>query len=270
MGRSQAGTAQWSVLGSAGAGDQSERAIRTLYDEQVAPLYRYVLRLVDGDRYLAEDIVQETLLRCWRCQDLSLDGTTLRPWLFRVARNLVIDAARRRSAGPKEIGAAEWLSELSPGVDETEALLSAVVVDRALQKLSTAHRQVLFETFFVGRPGPDAAAAIGVAPGTVKSRLHYALRALRHALAQGDVRPAGDVPRSLASAGRRTCVRPSGSAPAVAPDSGRATHTPAATTANHSGRYRPGGFAVVCGRTGERTGDDSGDTSRWRCEGRES
>ncbi|WTP19327.1 sigma-70 family RNA polymerase sigma factor [Streptomyces sp. NBC_00191] len=169
-------------MGSAGARDARERALRALYEEQADPLYSYVVRLLGGDRHRAEDIVQETLLRCWSKQDLSVGGLLLRPWLFRVARNLVIDGHRRRLARPHEIDGSSWLGELSTEADEIEEMLSSVVVGEALQALSFAHREVLYETYFVGRTTQEAAVALGVPQGTVKSRVYYALRALRLAL----------------------------------------------------------------------------------------
>ncbi|MFD5750083.1 sigma factor [Streptomyces sp. NPDC127033] len=80
----------WTVMGSLGAASDRERALRTLYDERAGAVYTYVVRLLGGDRHRAEDVVQEALLRCWRTQDLT-SGQPLRPWLFRVARNLVVD-----------------------------------------------------------------------------------------------------------------------------------------------------------------------------------
>nr|WP_046084947.1 sigma factor [Streptomyces antioxidans] len=68
----------WTAIGSSGAESARERALHTLYDEQAGPPYAYVVRLLGGDRYRAEDVVQETLLRCWRTQDLNADRP-LRP-----------------------------------------------------------------------------------------------------------------------------------------------------------------------------------------------
>ncbi|MGI5401197.1 sigma-70 family RNA polymerase sigma factor [Streptomyces sp. CA-135486] len=191
---------KWSVMGSAGAGDEQERALRALYEEQADPLYTYVVRLLGGDRYRAEDIVQETLLRCWRRQDLGVGGQLLRPWLFRVARNLVIDGHRRRLARPHEIDGGNWLAELSDEADEIEELLSSVVVGEALKALAPAHREVLYETYFVGRTTQEAAVALGVPQGTVKSRVFYALRALRLALEERGVAVGGSRPARAARA----------------------------------------------------------------------
>lgn len=178
---------KWAVIGSANARDEQERALRALYEEQADHLYSYVVRLLGGDRHRAEDIVQETLLRCWRRQDLRVGGQLLRPWLFRVARNLVIDGHRRRLARPHEIDGDGWLRELSDEADEIEELLSSVVVGEAMKALAPSHREALYETYFVGRTTREAAVALGVPQGTVKSRVYYALRALRLALEERGV-----------------------------------------------------------------------------------
>lgn len=73
--------------------------MRRLYDHHAPALKGYVTALLGGDRHGAEDVVQETVLRAWRHAD-KLDGSadTFRPWLFRVARRLVIDKHRTRVA----------------------------------------------------------------------------------------------------------------------------------------------------------------------------
>lgn len=191
---------QWSLMGSGESRDSKERALRALYEEQANPLYAYVLRLVGGDRHRAEDIIQETLLRCWSKQDLSLEPALLRPWLFRVARNLVIDGHRRRLARPSEIDGSNWLREMSADADEIENVLSSVVVGEAFKALSEAHREVLYETYFVGRTTQEAATALGIPHGTVKSRVYYALRSLRLALEERGVATPTAAPLPAAAA----------------------------------------------------------------------
>ncbi|MFD0315647.1 sigma-70 family RNA polymerase sigma factor [Streptomyces flavalbus] len=171
----------WTVMGSTGADTARERAMRTLYDEQAGDLYKYVLRLLGGDRHRAEDVVQETLLRCWRTQDL-VSGEPLRPWLFRVARNIVVDDYRTRMARPQEVDGTAWLDELLARRDDLDRLLSSVVLADAFKSLSVKHREVLYETYYTGRSTREAALALGIPPGTVKSRLYHAVRALRMAL----------------------------------------------------------------------------------------
>ena len=164
----------------------AEESLRTLYDEHAPVLLAYALRLTDGDRSRAEDIVQETLVRAWRNLD-QLEGDTrpVRPWLFTVAQRLAIDAYRARRARPPEVGEAALAAV--PGLDQIEGALDRIVVTDALDSLSQEHRAVIVETYYRGRSVAEAAAVLGIPPGTVKSRCYYALRALKLALAERGV-----------------------------------------------------------------------------------
>lgn len=163
-----------------------ERLLRALYDEHGGPLLGYVLRLTGGDRQQAEDVVQETLLRAWRHPD-ALVGRPVRPWLFTVARNLVVDAHRARQARPAETG--EDILALLPGTDDIDRALESWTVAEALADLSPQHRAVILETYYRGRSVAEAAQVLGVPPGTVKSRTYYALRALKLALEERGLAP---------------------------------------------------------------------------------
>lgn len=162
--------------------------VRALYEEHGTALLGFVLRLVGGDRQRAEDVVQETLLRAWRHPEaLESEHGSVRPWLFTVARNLVIDGARARRARPPEAPDSALAGiAVDDGLDRT---LTAWAVADAVAGLSPAHRDVLVETYFRDRSVAEAAAALGVPEGTVKSRTFYALRALRLALEERGVLP---------------------------------------------------------------------------------
>ncbi|WP_411093478.1 sigma-70 family RNA polymerase sigma factor [Streptomyces sp. 049-1] len=171
------------VIGSANAATAEEQALRDLYEQHGPALYSYVLRMLSGDTYRTEDVIQETLLRCWNKQNLVDDeGMAVRPWMFRVARNLVIDSYRSQKSRPPEISGVTWLAEMSDETDETEQLLSSLVVRDALQALTPAHRDALTATFLSGQTAQQAAAVLGIPTGTVKSRVHYALRSIRTVL----------------------------------------------------------------------------------------
>ncbi len=162
--------------------------------EQHAPaLLSYVTRLT-GDRQMAEDIVQETLLRAWTHPDaVSGPGQSGRGWLFTVARNLTTDQFRARRARPQEMPGdllnltdKTRLATLASDEDMDLALQSMVVAD-ALTVLTPEHRAVLVQTFYLGRSVAQAAAELGIPEGTVKSRAFYALRLLRTALVERGV-----------------------------------------------------------------------------------
>nr|WP_158892156.1 sigma-70 family RNA polymerase sigma factor [Amycolatopsis anabasis] len=162
-----------------------DQLMRALHAEHASALWSYALRLTGGDRVRAEDLVQETLLRAWRHpRVLDQSQGSARAWLFTVARRIAIDSWR--SAATRS----EVSTDVPPEVplpDDTDRALQGWLVADALKELSANHREVLLLCFFQGYSVADAAARLGVAPGTVKSRTHYALRALRLALEEKGV-----------------------------------------------------------------------------------
>ena len=141
-------------------------------------------RLLGGDRPQAEDIVQETLLRAWRhASELTVEEA--RPWLFTVARHLTVDARRARSARPAEVAQSALPDELA--TEELDAALDSYLIADALATLSPAHREVIVAAFFRDQTVAQIAAAQHIPAGTVRSRLFYALRALRLSLQERGV-----------------------------------------------------------------------------------
>ena len=136
-----------------------------------------------GDRGLAEEAVQETFLRAWHAANrFDPDLGSLRTWLFAIARNVVIDICRARAVRPRLADAAAVEERPDEEEDPYERALLAWEVEEALRRLGDAHREVLVETYYRCRPYAEVAAQLGVPEGTVKSRVYYALRALRNAL----------------------------------------------------------------------------------------
>ena len=155
--------------------------MQELHDEHATALWGYCLRLTNGDRARAQDVVQETLLRAWRNPKvLDQAQGSARAWLFTVARHRVIDEWRTRRS-QLEVTTAE-LPERVPDRDETDQLLQSWVVADALSRISEEHRLVLVECYYRGRSVAEAARRLDIPEGTVKSRTHYGLRALRMAL----------------------------------------------------------------------------------------
>jgi RNA polymerase sigma-70 factor (ECF subfamily) len=162
-----------------------DQLMRALHDDHAAALWSYALRLTGGDRARAEDLVQETLLRAWKHpRVLDQSQGSARAWLFTVARRIAIDGWRS-AAARVEITTDEPPELALP--DGTERALQGWLVAEALGELSVAHREVLGLCYFQGYSVADAAKVLGVAAGTVKSRTHYALRALRLALEERGV-----------------------------------------------------------------------------------
>jgi RNA polymerase sigma-70 factor (ECF subfamily) len=178
-----------SVIHDVARGDLAEdadAALRQLYARYAQALHRYVERF-SPDLASTDDIVQETFIRAWRhLPQLTADTGLVRPWLFRVARNLLIDANRRARSRPVTVAARPDLDLHAD--DQFGQVMDRQLVAEALQNLSPAHRMVLVETFYHGGTTAMVARQLGIPHGTARSRLHYALDALRQQL-QDPARP---------------------------------------------------------------------------------
>jgi RNA polymerase sigma-70 factor, ECF subfamily len=157
--------------------DPDADRMRLLYKEHGAPLWRYAVRLTN-DRARAEDVVQETLLRAWQHPQVTDDSErSARAWLFTVARNLITDE-RRSSRFRHEVSSLDRAPE-SADSDEVGTALDRVLIADALAHLSPEHRAVVWRSYYLGWTTKQIADDLGIPDGTVKSRLHNALRALR-------------------------------------------------------------------------------------------
>ncbi|MFB7495597.1 sigma-70 family RNA polymerase sigma factor [Streptomyces sp. NPDC056161] len=161
----------------------AEHELATLQREHGRPLFALLLRLCDGDRQRAEDLVQETYVRAWQHPEaLRADAfDSVRPWLLTVGRRLAIDARRARQARPPEVGDAV-LESARICADHAERSAATLDVREAVKTLTPEHREVLVLVYFQGASVAEAAETLGIPPGTVKSRAYYALRALRRVL----------------------------------------------------------------------------------------
>lgn len=167
----------------------SEAGLRAAYNAHAGELFSVALRGL-ADRGSAEDAVQETFLRAWRAAD-RFDPSigSERTWLFAILRSVVIDARRRqavRAPVTPDPDSAAVVAVPSTRDDIDEAILGWQA-EEALRRLSPEHRAVLVEIRLRGRTVAEVAAETGVPAGTVKSRMHYALRAFRLALEEQGV-----------------------------------------------------------------------------------
>jgi RNA polymerase sigma-70 factor, ECF subfamily len=160
-------------------------AVRAFHAEHAPALLGWARRH-SADPSQADEIVQETLVLAWRKQHLyDPSRGSERAWLFGIARNVAVDQHRRRHRHLRSVPTAD----LPEGTDDSaiERAVETSHVRDALATLSDAHRQVLVETYYRGHTVREAAARIGVPEGTVKSRLHHAMRALRTELERVEV-----------------------------------------------------------------------------------
>jgi RNA polymerase sigma-70 factor (ECF subfamily) len=164
--------------------NDDSRLLRELHDQHAQAVWRYVVHLT-GDRAMADDVVQETLLRAWkRPAVLDQSQSSARAWLFTVARNLVIDD--KRSAHSIHEFGTDVLPERETS-NESDAVLDAWLVSDALAELSLEHRAVIVHSYYGGRSIAEISRELDIPEGTVKSRIHYGLRALRLALQERGV-----------------------------------------------------------------------------------
>jgi RNA polymerase sigma-70 factor (ECF subfamily) len=159
----------------------NDDGVRTVYAAHGPELYRFALRSL-GDRGLAEEAVQEAFVRAWQAAGRFDDALgSLRTWLFAILRNVVIDMSRARAVRPA-LTAERRANEPIVLDDDVERFLVAWQVEEALQMLSIEHRDALVEVHYKSRPYQEVARDLGVPVGTIKSRVYYALKAMRLAL----------------------------------------------------------------------------------------
>jgi RNA polymerase sigma-70 factor (ECF subfamily) len=177
---------QTALVDRAKRGDRE--AFSVLAGGAVDRLYA-IARLILRDTDLAEDATQDALVRAWRDLPTLRDAERFDAWLYRLTVNACADIGRRRR---------RWRSELTivpiepAEPDRAAELADRDQLERGLRRLSDPQRTILILTFYVGLSPTEAADVLDIPIGTAKSRLHYALDALRAALAAAE-RSSGDV-----------------------------------------------------------------------------
>jgi RNA polymerase sigma-70 factor (ECF subfamily) len=164
-------------------------ALEALYDRYASRVLGISVKIV-SDQALAEDILQETFWRVWQSAGTYQSQLgSFTSWLFRIARNLSIDAYRRRNVRPQtilgsgEAGSDPILDETpDPNVDvaeQAQAILTSEHVRKALAALPGVQRQVIELAYFYGMTRQEIAEATGEALGTIHTRARLALQKLR-------------------------------------------------------------------------------------------
>lgn len=134
--------------------------------------------------------MQETILNAWRRYDqYDPERGSERAWMFGIARNVANtrDRGRRRHLRvvPTDPSSAESLG--GEADDDLARLVDRSLIVDAMRSLSPDHQAVIVATYFERRTTRDVSATLGIPEGTVKSRLHHALRALRASLEERGV-----------------------------------------------------------------------------------
>lgn len=160
----------------------TEALARSLYLQHGPPLQRWLLRRC-GDPQIAEEVLQETILSAWRhYQQYDPQRGSERAWMFGIARNAANtrDRARRRHlrAVPTDPTTGATLDHAADEDAVADLVDRSLIVD-ALRSLSADHRAVVVAAYFERRSTAEMSSLLGIPEGTVKSRLHHGLRALR-------------------------------------------------------------------------------------------
>ena len=134
------------------------------------------------DANLAEDATQDALLIAWRKLPTLRDPDRFDAWTYR----LVVNACHAQSGRRPNVMPLHLLTSDAASMDSTAQTVDRVSLDRAFLNLSVAHRTVVVLHLHVGLPFEEIATTLDIPNGTARSRLHYALRAMRAALDTDD------------------------------------------------------------------------------------
>jgi RNA polymerase sigma-70 factor (ECF subfamily) len=149
-------------------------------------------RLVLRDPDLAEDAVQEALVRCWRQLPKLREVDRFDGWLYRILMRTAADQSssrRRFQATIQPLRAEPQVPDAAAGMADRDE------IERGFRRLSYDHRAILVLHHYAGLPLTEAATALGIPTGTAKSRYHHAISALRASLAaEGRVAHQEEVP----------------------------------------------------------------------------
>ena len=138
-----------------------------------------IARLVLRDTELAEDATQEALVRAWRDLPNLRDPDSFDAWIRRLLVRSCADVGRRQRRWKTEI---TYLPIEPTAPDSASDLADRDLLERGLRRLNDRQRTMLVLHFYVGLTPTEAADALDIPVGTAKSRLHYAIEALRAAL----------------------------------------------------------------------------------------
>lgn len=165
-----------------GSGDK--HAMRDLYVAYGDAIYAFLLGRC-GDPALARDTVQDTMLDVWRTASRFSGNSSVKTWLFAIARNKLVDALRKR-------GKLSFVEEVPDSIDQAPnpeaAAIAAAESSRlrqCLDKLSDTHRTAVRLAFFEDLTYAEIGEIEAVPTGTIKTRIFHAKQTLMRCLSRG-------------------------------------------------------------------------------------
>jgi RNA polymerase sigma-70 factor (ECF subfamily) len=151
----------------------------------IPQLRGFARSLTGGDPELADDLVQDTLVKSMQAEAQFAPGTNLRAWLFTILRNTFFSHVGRKRFKVEVHD--EDLESLAWSAAPQEGRLEALAFRRAFRQLSPTHREVLVLSVLQGHSYESIAAICGCEVGTVKSRVNRARAQLKSMLVDGDL-----------------------------------------------------------------------------------
>lgn len=176
-------TVEAELVARARQGD--ENAFSRLVASAGARLHAVAYRIL-RDPDLAEDATQQALLAIWKDLPRLRDPERFDAWSYRLLVRACYRAARESRHWTPDFHLLP--TDRPTGADEMTRIIDRDEIERAFRRLSVDHRVVVVLRHYMDMPLDKVADALGVPVGTVRSRLHYALRALRASL-EADARP---------------------------------------------------------------------------------
>jgi RNA polymerase sigma-70 factor, ECF subfamily len=170
------------VLRKAQRGD--ERAFSLILRAYETPVFNYVLRLVGGDRALAEDLTQEVFLRVFQGLPRFSLRSKFTTWLFQVTKNRVLDELRASERRPRALVALDDIAPLEVLDAPVERLEEIDALWRAVEDLSTDLKMALLLRDVVGLSYTEIADSLEVTLATVKWRIYKAREEVQVALSR--------------------------------------------------------------------------------------
>jgi RNA polymerase sigma-70 factor (ECF subfamily) len=161
-----------------------EREALVALVDRYTPRLRYFLARLAGDAGAVDDLVQEVWLAALRGLPRLVAAAAFRTWLYRIARDQALGLLRRRRRLPQALENDHLLEDDAPDNFSAE---DAAAIHRALDSLPAEQREAIVLRFIEDMTYDEIAAVTGAPVGTVRSRLHYAKRALRSQI--GDPSP---------------------------------------------------------------------------------
>jgi RNA polymerase sigma-70 factor, ECF subfamily len=172
------------LLAQVATGD--EEALHQLYLAYRPRLYRYLWHQLDGDSHSVEEALQDVFLAVWRSAGRYRAEARVSTWIYQICHHVALDARRRLAKHTDNVryefrdnaeeDPPDWPNAASMACDDS--VLDRLALGDAFDRLSLKHREVLALVFQQGFSPDEAAEIMGVATGTIRSRISYARKAL--------------------------------------------------------------------------------------------